>query len=137
MKEIANSLQGSAIPRLHSVRRVPRRYRGILPVVVMKQYQCAVVGAAQGVLTVAVTNAQDTAVLEALRKLTGRSIFPVLIDASSMRLLIYRLEHFETRTAVASRACYQAAWATEKLLAPTYFATRFRPLHVPRSCREP
>lgn len=91
LREIADGVRGSLIPR-YDLRRVPMRYRRTLPLPVMKRYQCIVVGAAQGVLTVAITNPQDTTVIEALKQLTGRAIFPVLIDPTRMRLLIDRIE---------------------------------------------
>ena len=95
MKDIANSVRGSLIPQLYVLRRVPIRYRRILPLPIMKRFQCIVVGSAQGVLTVAITDRQNTSVIESLREITGRAIFPVLIDPDSMRLLIQRIERCE------------------------------------------
>ena len=54
-----------------------------------------VVGSAQGVLTVAITDRQNTSAIESLRKITGQAIFPVLIDPDRMRLLIQRIERYE------------------------------------------
>ena len=71
------------------------RYRQILPLAIMKRFQCIVVGSAQGVLTVAFTDRENTSVIESLRKITGQAIFPVLIDPSRMRLLIQRIERYE------------------------------------------
>jgi Type II secretion system (T2SS), protein E, N-terminal domain len=95
MKDIANSVRGSLIPQLYVLRRVPIRYRRILPLPIMKRFQCIVVGSAQGVLTVAITDRQNTSVIESLREITGQAIFPVLIDPDSMRLLIQRIERCE------------------------------------------
>ncbi|HAG97845.1 MAG TPA: hypothetical protein DCL75_03040 [Ktedonobacter sp.] len=92
MKEIADSVRGSLIPQFCILRRVPLRYHHVLPLKVMKQHQCIVIGAAQGVLTVAITDRQNTAVIESLRRLTGHAIFPVLVGQASMRLLIRRIE---------------------------------------------
>ncbi len=71
------------------------RYRQILPLTIMKQYQCIVVGAAQGVLTVAIADRQNMAVIESLSRYTRQAIFPVLIDPIRMRLLIRRIERGE------------------------------------------
>lgn len=96
MKDIADSVRGDLIPQLYVLRWVPMRYRRLLPLKVMKQYQCLVVGSAQGVLTVAITDRHNTTtVIEALRRFTGQPIFPVLIDANRMRLLIQRIERSE------------------------------------------
>jgi len=95
IKDIANSVRGSLIPQLYVLRRVPMRYRRMLPLPIMKRFQCIVVGSAQGVLTVAITDRQNTSVIESLREITGQAIFPVLIDPDSMRLLIQRIERCE------------------------------------------
>jgi hypothetical protein len=58
----------------------------------MKQFQCIVVGSVPGVLTVAITDRQNTLVIESLKQFTGQAIFPVLIDPTRMRLLIQRIE---------------------------------------------
>jgi Type II secretion system (T2SS), protein E, N-terminal domain len=95
MKDIADNVRGSLIPQLYVLRRVPMRYRRILPLTVMKRFQCIVVGSAPGVLTVAITDRQNTSVIESLRRFTGQAIFPVLIDPTRMRLLIQRIERYE------------------------------------------
>ncbi len=95
MKDIADSVRGNLIPQLYVLRRVPTRYRRMLPLTIMKRFQCIVVGSAQGVLTVAITDRQDTSVIESLRSITGQAIFPVLIDPTRMRLLIQRVERYE------------------------------------------
>ena len=95
MKDSADSVRGNLIPQLYVLRRVPMRYRRILPLTIMKQFQCIVVGSAQGVLTVAITDRQNTSVIESLRSITGRPIFPVLIDPTRMHLLIHRIERYE------------------------------------------
>jgi len=95
IKDIANSVRGSLIPQLYVLRRVPMRYRRMLPLPIMKRFQCIVVGSAQGVLTVAITDRQNTSAIESLREITGRAIFPVLIDPDRMRLLIQRIERCE------------------------------------------
>jgi len=95
MKDIADSVRGNLIPQLYVLRRVPMRYRRMLPLTIMKQFQCIVVGSAQGVLTVAITDRQNTSVIESLRSITGRAIFPVLIDPTRMHLLIQRIERYE------------------------------------------
>ncbi len=95
MKDIADSVRGNLIPQLYVLRRVPTRYRRMLPLTIMKRFQCIVVGSAQGVLTVAITDRQNTSVIESLRSITGQAIFPVLIDPTRMRLLIQRIERYE------------------------------------------
>lgn len=95
MKDIADSVRGNLIPQLYVLRRVPTRYRRMLPLTIMKRFQCIVVGSAQGVLTVAITDRQATSVIESLRSITGQAIFPVLIDPTRMRLLIQRIERYE------------------------------------------
>jgi hypothetical protein len=95
MKDISESINGNPIPQLSVIRRVPMRYRQILPLTIMKRYQCIVVGAAQGVLTVAIADRQNMAVIASLSRYTGKAIFPVLIDPNRMRLLIQRIERGE------------------------------------------
>lgn len=80
------------IPRLNALRRVPARYRSVLPLPVMKRYQCLVIGGADGMLTVAISDRLDKRVLTSLRYMTGQAIFPVFVDSTRMRLLIQRLE---------------------------------------------
>ena len=95
MKDTADNVRGSLIPQLFALRRVPMCYRRILPLTVMKRFQCIVIGSAPGVLTVAITNRHNMLVIESLRNFTGQAIFPVLIDPNRMRLLIYRIERNE------------------------------------------
>ena len=95
MKDISESVYSNPIPQLGNLRRVPVRYRRILPLSLMKQYQCIVVGAERGILTVAITNRQNMAVIELLSKYTGQAIFPVLIEPNRMSLLIRRIERRE------------------------------------------
>ena len=95
MKETVQDRHVHLIPRFRSLRRVPTPYRDVLPLKVMMRHQCLVVGAAQDMLTVAITDRQDTSILTLLRKLTGRTIFPVLVDPVRMRLLVQRIERDE------------------------------------------
>ena len=67
-----------------------------------------VVGSAQGVLTVAITDRQNTTAIESLRKITGQAIFPVLIDPDRMRLLIRRIERSEQNRQAFSSTTRQA-----------------------------
>src|SRR5215471_18593118 len=98
MQDIADRVRGNLIPKLSVLRRVPVRYYRVLPLRVMKKYQCVVVGSAPGVLTVAITNRENTVAIESLKKFTGQSIFPVLIDTTKMRLVIQRIERNEYRS---------------------------------------
>lgn len=97
MQDIADMVRGNLIPHLFVLRRVPMRYYSVLPLRLMKKYQCIVVGSAPGVLTVAITNRQSSVVIESLKKFTGQSIFPVLVNPAKMRLLIQRIERNECR----------------------------------------
>jgi hypothetical protein len=95
LRQMALAIRGNLIPKLSALRRVPPRYRDVLPLKVMKQYQCAVVGSAQGVLTIAITDRYNSQLIETLEKITGHRVFPVLAEPSRMRLLIRHLEYHE------------------------------------------
>ena len=95
MKDFSESINDYPIPHLRELRRAPLCYRHILPLSIVKQYQCLVVGAAKGKLTIAITNTQNMEMLESLGKYTGKTIFPVLIDPRRMQLLIRRIERGE------------------------------------------
>ena len=110
MKDIADSVRGNLIPQLYVLRRVPMRYRRMLPLTFMQRFQCLVVGSAQGVLTVAITDRQNTSVIESLRGITGRAIFPVLIDPTRMRLLIQRIERYEQVFSARTRNAREQAY---------------------------
>ena len=97
MQATAPSVHGNLIPQYSDLRRLPMCYQHILPLEVMKRYHCAVVGSAQGVLTVAITNERDTSLIETLTRLTGRPIFPVWVSPARMRLHIQRMECWEHR----------------------------------------
>ena len=97
MQGTAPRVHDNLIPQLRDLRRIPMRYQDILPLEVMKRYHCAVIGSAQGVLTVAITTRQDTSLIETLTRLTGRPIFPVWVSPARMRLLIQRMECWEHR----------------------------------------
>ncbi len=93
------------IPRLYILRRVPQQYHRILPLNVMKRYQCIVVGDAQGVLTVAIANQEALACMESIQKLTSHAVFPVLVDPARISLLIRRIERderFRARTGLSA-----------------------------------
>ena len=59
------------------------------------RHQCLVVGATRDTLTVAITDQQDISILTLLSKLTGRTIFPVLVDPVRMHLLIQRIDRYQ------------------------------------------
>lgn len=94
LKDLADNVRGSLIPQFYILRRVPTRYRQVLPLTIMKRFRCIVVGSAPGVLTVAITDRYNTTILESLKKFTGQAIFPVLIDPTRMQLLIQRIERY-------------------------------------------
>jgi hypothetical protein len=95
MNDFSESLDGNPIPQLGELRRAPMRYRHILPLTIVKRYQCIVVGAMKGKLTIAITDTQNMEVIESLSRYTGKTIFPVLIDPKRMHLLIQRIERRE------------------------------------------
>lgn len=106
MKEMACSVNGYGMPRFDTVRWVPKRFRGLLPLEVMKRYHCVVVGGAYGVLTVAFIDEQSAYVIEGLKKLTGQDIFPVLVNPIRMRLLLQRIEYCQQYKRLFERSCY-------------------------------
>ena len=95
MTDSSESLDANPIPQLSELRRAPLRYRHILPLTIMKRYQCIVVGAAKGKLTIAITDSQNMEVIESLSRYTGKTIFPVLIHPKRMQLLLQRIERRE------------------------------------------
>ena len=97
MQETIPCVHDNLIPQLRDLRRIPMRYQRMLPLKVMKRYQCVVVGSAQGVLTVAIINRRDTSLIETLARLTGHPIFPVWVKPTGMNLLIQRIERWEHR----------------------------------------
>lgn len=106
MKEMACSVNSCQMPRFDTVRRVPNRFRDLLPLEVMKRYHCVVVGAAYGTLTVAFVDEQSVYVIERLKKLTGRDIFPVLVNPIRMRMLLQRIEYCQQHKRLSRRYCY-------------------------------
>lgn len=97
MAKMANGPFYGPIPRFDTIRRVPSRYHRIFPLELMKDYQFTVVGAAGNTLTIAISDQQPGPVLESLNKLTGRAVFPVLVEPARLRLLIERIERCEQR----------------------------------------
>jgi Type II secretion system (T2SS), protein E, N-terminal domain len=94
-KEMVSQVNSFHVPRFDTLRWVPLRYRRILPLSVMKRYQCIVVGATRGEITVAFAVLPGRSVIRVLRRLTGRDIFPVLVDPARIQVLIHRIELFE------------------------------------------
>ncbi len=90
------------------------------------RHQCLVVGAAQDMLTVAITDRQDTSILALLSKLTGRTIFPVLVDPVRMRLLVQRIERYkQCRGNVSDYLLYLHRLQVKAMVMPfTYRDTR-------------
>src|SRR5438270_2280631 len=95
LKKVAPDVDNCVFPRFDTLRWVPVRYRRLLPLSVMKRYQCIVIGAAQGRLTVAMTAPLDWSIIELLQRLTRCTIFPVLIAPERMRQLIRHIEYGE------------------------------------------
>jgi len=97
MQETALDEQDYLIPQMRDLRRIPLRYRSNLPLKVMKEHQCVVVGSARGVMTVAITDRYNSSSIKALTKLIGHPIFPVWVKPARMDLLIKRMERWELR----------------------------------------
>ena len=87
--------ESGSIPQLRDIRRVRARYCDMLPLSIMKQYRCAVIGAARGVLTVAVTTPYHPQLVELLARFTGYVIFPVCVQPARMDLLLRRVERWQ------------------------------------------
>lgn len=94
------------MPRLRDVRRVPVRYQRILPLPVIKNYQCVVLGATAHILTIGVIERLNEQRLGFLRALTGMAIFPVLVEPEKMGLLIARIERYQRFRQRYSKASY-------------------------------
>ena len=107
LKKVVPDVDNYVFPRFDSLRWVPVRYRRILPLSVMKRYQCIVIGAAQGRLTVAMTDPVDLSIIELLQQVTKRTIFPVLIAPERMRQLLQHLEYDEQHKKTVMRLWYQ------------------------------
>lgn len=87
--------QNHGIPRLFTLRRVPKRYWQVLPLEVMKRYQCVVIGGEGDALTIAIADERSTRIFGLISMLTGRDVFPVLIEPERMYLLLRRIERTE------------------------------------------
>jgi hypothetical protein len=94
------------IPRLHDVRRVGVRYQRMLPLSVIKEHQCVVLGATSHMLTLGIIERKDQRWLHSIEVLTGTAIFPVLVEPGRMRLLIARIERYQRFRQRQSRAYY-------------------------------
>ncbi len=105
-KEQTEQVHDDFMPRLRDVRRVPVRYQRMLPLAVMKKHQCVVLGATPHMLTVGVIERKDRRWFLFMRTLTGMAIFPVLIEAERMQLLIERIERYQRFHLRYSRAAY-------------------------------
>jgi hypothetical protein len=94
---MANVSFHAPIPRFDTIRRVLSPYQRIFPLALMKEYQFVVIGAAGNTLTIAISDQQSRLVIESLNKLTGRAVFPVLVEPALLRLLLERIERCERR----------------------------------------
>ena len=105
---MGNIVYDDPIPSLSTIRRVSTRYQRILPLELMKRYQCIVVGAARAILTVAITDSTQLEAIRSWEKLTGYSVFAVQVEPARMRLLLSRLERVEgwNRMKLLGRPCY-------------------------------
>lgn len=94
------------MPRLHDVRRVAVRYQRVLPLSIMKEHQCVVLGATAHMLTVGVIERKEKRWFQLMRAMTGTAIFPVLVEPERMRLLLARIERSQRFRQRYSRAFY-------------------------------
>src|SRR5215471_2794253 len=94
------------VPRLYDVRRVAVRYQRMLPLSVMKEHQCVVLGATPHILTIGIVELKDKRWFYFIQALTGTAIFPVLIEPARMRLLLARIERYQRFRQRYSRAFY-------------------------------
>ncbi|GER85295.1 hypothetical protein KTAU_39300 [Thermogemmatispora aurantia] len=106
LKEMAYLVRQGPLPRLPSLRYVPLRYRGWLPMPVARRYQCLVIGVAQGVATVALARPGNAAFYTLLEEITACTVFPVLVSPSSLRLAIRRLERDQRHSSLALHPAY-------------------------------
>lgn len=95
VKEGAFSAPIDPLPQLQHIRRIPERYREVLPLRVMQHHHCAVVGVARGVLTIAVASPCPTPLIDLLARFTGYSVFPVYVQSAKMDLLLRRVERWQ------------------------------------------
>lgn len=123
-----SSVKNFQMPRFDTVRWVPLRFRSLLPLEVMEQYHCVVVGASNDVLTVAFTDEKNAYVIEGLRKLTGQNIFPVLINPVRMRLLLKRIASYQQNKRSSWRSCYVNQQLIRSML--TFYLTQQRRLET-------
>lgn len=114
-KDSPTHVRADAIPRFSNVRRVPVCYQRVLPLAVSKRYQCVVLGASSHTLTVGITEpaCENAALLYFLHRLTGSTIFPVLIEQRRMHLLIARIERHQ-------RFGKQSCWPYDSLRQTAY-----------------
>jgi hypothetical protein len=94
----------------------------------MMRHQCLVVGATKDTLTVAITDQQDISILTLLSKLTGRTIFPVMVDPVRMHLLIQRIDRYQhSRDNVSDYLLYLHRLQVKAMVMPfTYQDTKLR-----------
>jgi hypothetical protein len=102
----ATGVRGKLIPHLYEVRRAPVRYHHMLPLPIIKRYQCVVLGASLNNLTVGIIAGENEELLNFLQLLTGTSIFPVLIEPGRMRLLIRRIDRYQRYCQLFGRSYY-------------------------------
>ncbi len=96
-KLVLRDIQGEALPRLRVLSHVPLRYSQVLPLAVMKRYQCVVIGRSHDELTLAIAYRQSMTVFDTLSALTGCRIFPVLVNPVHMQLVLKRIERTQKR----------------------------------------
>jgi hypothetical protein len=104
--EMVSRVSSYPVPRFDTLQWVPLRCRRILPLSVIKQYQCIVVGVTREEITVAFAAQPRRSVIGMLRRITGRDIFPVLIEPARIQLLIRRIELYSQRRHVLNWPLY-------------------------------
>jgi hypothetical protein len=94
-QEMSYYVKSLRVPRFENLRWAPLSYRGMLPLSIMLQHQCFVVGATHSELTVVFADVPSKPVIDILARLSGRHIYPVLAKPNRVRLLIRRIEQYE------------------------------------------
>jgi hypothetical protein len=75
------------VPYLAPPQHIPNSVRNLLPLDVMRQFQCLPIGRDRNSLTVALADPTDRSALHRLEEITGLTIFPVMTDPEALEAL--------------------------------------------------
>jgi hypothetical protein len=75
------------VPYLSPPQHIPSSVRNLLPLEVMRQFQCLPIGRDRNSLTVALADPTDRGALHRLEEITGLTIFPVMTDPEALEAL--------------------------------------------------